>query len=434
MEEERTSAKRKSFVDTLQSKLSPIAEKVGSIGFLTAISRSMQTLIPVLIIGSFAVLFANAAIGNWKAIAASTGIAAVCNIISSFTIGGLGVYVVILASYYYAELLGVDKVSSSIISLASFLILTPLTAKGDGLVLQWLGAPGLFVALLVAYCVVRINQQLVQHNVRIRMPEGVPAAVSNAFTALIPGAIILTVMGIISQLLAHTSAKSVFDAMYVVIQTPLTKIGTSFAAFLLIQILATLVFYFGIHANTVLAVVYPVLLAANAENLAAYTAGQVVPHIINFSFLTMCQPGGVGGTLGLALAMLFLAKSQRYKTLGRIAIFPAIFNINEPLIFGTPIMLNPILFIPFMLTPIVCTTLSYVATATGLIGRMTGVIVDWSMPMVASGFLAGGIGDALMQVVLIAVSCAIWFPFFRLLDRQALEEEASNTKTGAAEA
>ena len=137
------------------------------------------------------------------------------------------------------------------------------------------------------------------------------------------------------------------------------------------------------------------------------------------------QPGGGGGTLGLELDMLFFAKSARMKKLAKIELVPAIFNINEPLTYGVPIVYNPIMLIPYLLSTVVCITVSYLAISLGIVPHLTGVEVGWIVPQIVSGILAGGIGIALLQVVNIILVTIIWYPFMKIADRQALEEEAA---------
>lgn len=179
----------------------------------------------------------------------------------------------------------------------------------------------------------------------------------------------------------------------------------------------------GIHGNAIFSIISPLTMNASAENLSALAAGSPLPNIIIDSFSVLCQPGGIGCTFGLAFLMAFAAKSKRMKTLGRLSIVPAIFGINEPLLFGIPIMLNPLLFIPYVLNPIICTSLSYISIALGITPRLTGTTVNWTMPQIVSGFLAQGIPTAILQVVLIAITTLIWFPFFRIVDRQIVKEE-----------
>jgi len=272
------------------------------------------------------------------------------------------------------------------------------------------------VPALIKFCI--------DKKIYIRMPEGVPTIVEDSFASLVPALFVLIISTIVSLLLAKTSFGNFHAVIYTLIQTPLQGFGLSLPAYLTVQVLATLLMFSGIHGNTVFGTITPLTMAASAENLAALAAGNPLPNIITSSFSVFCQPGGIGGTFGLAFMMAFLAKSKRLKTLGKLSIVPAIFGINEPLIFGIPILLNPLLFIPYVLNPIICTVLSYFSIAIGIVPRLSGVEVNWTMPQVVSGFLAQGPQAAILQVVLLAITTAIWFPFFKLVDKQTAQEES----------
>ena len=166
-------------------------------------------------------------------------------------------------------------------------------------------------------------------------------------------------------------------------------------------------------------------MSANEANAAALAAGEALPNIYGTGLLNSIQMGGIGATLGLAIVLFFFAKSKRYKQLARVAIVPQIFNIGEPLLFGIPIMLNPMLFIPYMGGVIVNTCVAYFAMWSGLVGRPNGVNPSWTMPGVVQGLLgiSTPVQGAILQVLIILIDMAIWFPFVKLIDKQALEEE-----------
>lgn len=156
-------------------------------------------------------------------------------------------------------------------------------------------------------------------------------------------------------------------------------------------------------------------MALTIENGGRIVTQQFKDCVVNLS--------GSGATIGLVICMLFLAKSAQSKQLGKLAVVPACFNINEPVIFGTPIVMNPFMAIPFILTPVTIGVLQYFAIATGLIPLYTGVVVPWTTPPIISGFLTGGWRTALFQVVVIAISTAIYFPFFKKVDSMNYKNE-----------
>jgi PTS system cellobiose-specific IIC component len=412
------------FIASLQKVLMPVADKISGNKFMSALGRTFQLLLPVIMIGSFACLGAFLDIPAWQRFVTSTGLQFVLMTIQSLTLSIIALYVVIILSYQYGQMLELNPMSSSIISLMAFLLLTPHELY-TSIPLQWLGYPGLFGAMLIAWFVPRFIRLLIKKRIYVRMPKGVPTIVEDSFASLVPALFVMILAVIISQLLAKTPFESFHNIVYTIIQAPVKGIGLSLPGYLVMQILATLVMFCGIHGNTIFATFIPLTMAASAENMAALAAGQPLPNIITGSFSVLCQPGGIGGTLGLAFMLTFAARSKRLRTLGRISVVPALFGINEPLIFGIPILLNPLLFIPYIVSPIVCTSISYFSIALGIVPRLTGTEINWTMPQIVSGFLAQGWQAALLQVVLIAVTTLIWFPFFKMVDKQISAEEGA---------
>ncbi|GER67415.1 hypothetical protein BpJC7_18150 [Weizmannia acidilactici] len=160
--------------------------------------------------------------------------------------------------------------------------------------------------------------------------------------------------------------------------------GATLPATLIITVFEALLWSFGIHgSNVVGGIMQPIWLALTADNAAAFAAGKALPHIVNYQFYSnFMKIGGFGGTFGLALLLLFASKSSQYRALGKLAIVPGFFGINEPIIFGMPIVLNPIMIIPFILTPLVLCVVAYFAMASGLVPYTNGTNIPWTTPPV----------------------------------------------------
>jgi PTS system cellobiose-specific IIC component len=411
------------FIASLQKALIPVANRISGNKFMSALGRTFQLLLPIIMIGSFACLGAFLDIPAWQGFVASTGLQMILMTIQSLTLSIIALYVVIILGYQYGQYLELNPASSSIISLMAFLLVTPHELYTN-IPTQWLGYAGLFGAMIVAWFVPQFIRLLIKNKIYVRMPKGVPPIVEDSFASLVPAFFIMLASVIVSKILAMTPFGSFHNIIYSIIQTPVKSLGLTLPAYLVMQILSTLLMFCGIHGNAVFATFIPITMAASAENLAALASGQSLPNIITGSFSVLCQPGGIGGTLGLAFMLAFGGRSKRLRTLGRISMIPAIFGINEPLVFGIPILLNPLLFIPYILSPIVCTSLSYFTYALGIVPRLTGTEVNWTMPQIVSGFLAQGWQTAVLQIVIIAVSTLIWFPFFKMVDKQiSIEEE-----------
>ncbi len=414
-------------MESLQKRLMPLADRIGNIMFLSALGATFQILLPVIFIGSFACLGAFLDIEVWQNFVASTGLGPIFMSIQSLTLSSITLYIAFVLPYQYATKIGIKPLSAAITSFMTFLIVTPHELYTN-LPMTWLGYSGMFTAMIVCVLTVRFTKLLQDKNIYIHMPEGVPPMVEESFKALV-STILCAIIGIvIAAGMAATSFESVHQVIYSFIQTPLQGFGLSFPAYLFVQVLSTLFMFCGIHGNSIFSVISPLTLAASGENLEALAAGLEAPNIIIDSFQVLCQPGGIGGTLGLAVLMTFAARSKRMKTLGRISLVPAFFNINEPLLFGIPVILNPLLFIPYVLNPIICTSISYLSISLGIVPRLSGVMVNWTMPQIVSGFLAQGLPTAILQVVLIVLTTLIWFPFFRMADRQIVQEEQAAEK------
>lgn len=419
----------------IQKVISPVADWMSRNKYIMGLAHAMQILVPIVLVGSFANLLANLGFVEYQAFLTQYGFKIIFQTISFYTLSFVALFVVFLISYLVAkELEHVDPIQAGLTALVAFLIITPFGLLGDvktGLItagralpFTWLGTTGYFSAIVLGMLVPALMNWFIKRKIYIKMPQGVPAIVTDAFAALVPATFIFVSCSLISFFLTRTSFASLHQVIFTLIQTPLKAIGTSFPAYLTIQMSGTLAFFCGIHYNSVASVITPFLNIAALENQAAFAAGTPIPNIINAAFNIYAQPGGVGGTLGLALAMTFFSKSSRFKILSKVALIPAIFNINEPLIFGVPIMLNPILLIPYILTPFICINISYWSTVFGLVARLPGIAVGYTIPMVLSALMSGGgVSGAILQVVLVLVSIAIWFPFFKIIDQKALEEE-----------
>lgn len=409
-------------MEVLQAKLMPLANALASNKFLSSLGQTFQILLPIIMIGSFAALGAFLNVDFWQSFVQTSGLNMVLMTVQSLTLSIIAFYVVIVLPYQYSQKLGINPISSAVVSVMVFLLLTP-TELYTSIPTQWLGYPGLFGAMFVGGLVPLLIKFCLDKKIYIRMPDGVPPIVEDSFASLVPSVIAMVIAVVLSGLFAKTSFGNFHNVIYSLIQAPLQGFGLSFPAYLTVQILATLLMFSGIHGNTIFGTITPLTMAASAENLAALAAGQPLPNIITSSFSVFCQPGGIGATFGLAFLLAFVAKSKRLKTLGRLSIIPAIFGINEPLIFGIPILLNPILFIPYVLNPIIATSLSYFSIVLGIVPRLSGVEVNWTMPQVISGFLAQGPQAAILQVLVIIITTAVWFPFFKIVDKQITSEE-----------
>ena len=216
-----------------------------------------------------------------------------------------------------------------------------------------------------------------------------------------------------------TPWENAFNFVYSVLQLPLQHIGGSLTAMVLVYLFAHALWFLGIHGTNITDSMFmPVLYALSAENLAKVSAGQLPENIINVQFQNLFATyGGAGSTLSLLIVAVMVAKSKRLKQLSKLSILPAVFGINEPVIYGLPIVLNPLLLVPFILVPTVNIIISYITMNIGLVPIPNGIIMPWTTPPVVSGFLSSNWQGALLQIVLIIIGCIIYYPFVVAVDR-----------------
>ena len=339
----------------------------------------------------------------------------------------------------YTKNEGHEPFSAGVISLVVFLLTTNsyVTLESGEKVSEvipkaWTGGEGMVTAIIIGLLVGMIYSWFLRKNITIKMPAGVPQGVANSFAALIPGAVIIVGATIIYTIFKYGLNTTFIEWIYKMIQTPLQGLSDSLGGVIVMCFLIPSLWWFGVHGSTIVGGVMDGILITNATSnqaiidsglpLTIENGGRIVTQqfkdcVVNLS--------GAGATIGLVICMLFLAKSAQSKQLGKLAIVPACFNINEPVIFGTPIVMNPFMAIPFIATPVVIGVLQYLAISMGLIPLYTGVVVPWTTPPIISGFLTGGWRTALFQVVVIAISTAIYFPFFKKVDNMNYENEKS---------
>lgn len=329
-----------------------------------------------------------------------------------------------LADYYE-----VDGVSAGVVALASFVIVTPdVEAKtGSGIPYAFVGSGGLFVAILIGLISAEIFRFFVQKNFTIKMPEGVPVAVEKSFAALIPGFMVILVWSLVYLLLGLAGVDNIHTLLTGILGKPLGALGSSLWGTLIIIALNSLFWFVGIHgANTINPVIQPIWLQNTDANRIAFQTGHALPHIVTNEFMmNFVWMGGGGTTIGLVICLWLFARSKNNKAMGSLSVAPGVFNINEPVLFGLPVVLNFKLLIPFVLTPMITAVITYFSMATGLVAKPAGIVVPWTMPPVISGYLATGgkISGAVIQLITLALSVGIYYPFVRSMDKAELRNE-----------
>ena len=424
---------------TLTDRFTAVAAKIANITYLKILRDAFQVIMPMFILAGIGTLLNSVifpALTNGDLLAK---LQVFGTLISNATLNISAMIVAPMISYYLAKARKFDSpMSAVIVTIGSLFAIMPIvnqaTIKGTekmaevtGVVtFDKIGTNGMFAGIIIGFVATEIFIKLSKLKaLKINLGQGIPPAVATSFELMIPIFITILIICLVSTLLVDLWNTSVIDFITMAIQKPLTKVGNSFIGFTFLFALANFVFSIGIHPSTITSSIMkaPLMVAMN-ENMTAAAAGRQAPNIINYSFrLVFGQMGGTGATLGLLIAILLFTKYKPFKQVSKLALAPAIFNINEPIVFGLPVVFNVSLMIPFVLGPIIGTTIGYVMTAIGFIKPLT-VLVPWTIPPFVNGFLASG-GDwkvVLVQIIIVAVHVILYLPFLKVSEKIAKQQ------------
>ncbi len=421
------------FLEFMENHFVPIAGKIGSQRHLVAVRDGFVSIMPLILAGSVAVLLNNTLL-NW--IPALNILRGINGNVWWGTFAIMTLVVVFSIGYNLAKSYDVDALAAGLVSVASFITVTPQAHGNAGwgyIHYSYLNATGLFTGIIVALISTEIFVKLMKKKLTIKMPDNVPPAVGRAFAAVIPGIASLYLFGIVGHIITNAGANSLYDIIYNVIQKPLQGFSQGIGSAIVLAVLLNVFWFFGLHGGNIFdPIVNSLYLPALEANASAVQQGLAATNIVTKSFYdSFVHIGGCGATLALILAIYIATKRRHeYKEVAKLSAPGAIFNINEPIMFGLPIILNPILVIPFILIPGILTFIAYIATASGLV-PVTYVLVPWITPVGISGFLAtgGSIMGGLLSVVNFAIAVLIYLPFVKLADSMANEPTASSRET-----
>ncbi|MBO0456911.1 PTS sugar transporter subunit IIC [Enterococcus hulanensis] len=413
----------------LEKYLLPFANIFSKNRYLVAIKDAFLISLPFTIFSSMFTAIANIPfLPNIFGEKAITQFQAFVSPTFSLTMGVISFIVAAGIGYSLSNHYSVNPIYGAIVSLISFIMITPMTTATEAgepvlnvLPLSEVGAVGMFAAIIMSIIATEIYRYAIQHNWTIKMPSSVPKLVSDSFFSFIPIAVALIAAFAIRMIFEATPFETVNNLIYQVLQKPLTSLGTSLPATIIVGILVNLFWFFGLHGHVIVgSVMVPIWNAQSFDNLAAFQAGKELPHLVTGQFTDFFVLNGGYLSIPVLISLLFLFKKRTdWNDLGKIALAPGIFGVYEPLIFGLPIMLNPIMFIPLVATPIITTTLSYLAMNLGLVPFTTGVALPYTMPLIVSGaIVTNSIRGAILQIVLLIILTFMWYVFLKVLDNQ----------------
>lgn len=424
-----------SITSLLEQRMLPLAEKISSNIYLSALKSAFIALIPFLIVGSFFLLLTNFPVPGYSEFMTSLlgkGTLDKLNYGINASYGLMTLLVIVTFSKELVEKLKLSQ-STAILPIAIFFLMSPgsITTDSGEIVsaayaLVDFSSESMFLGIIVTVVTIKMIEFLENRTFTIKMPASVPSEIAKSFKSLVPILIVLLFWIIVKVLFEATHFGTPGKFISVMLQEPLLYLGNSIFSQLIAEMLISLFWFFGIHGDSIVtSVMGPIWQTLSAQNLAQTQGGLAATNIITQQFRDVYLiAGGTGFTGALLIAIWLVAKSTRLKQLSKLAAPAAIFNINEPIIFGLPIVLNPLMLIPFLVTPIVLCTLTYIVIAIGWVPPTSGISIPWTTPIFISGFLTTGISGVVLQAVNLVIATAIYLPFIKVLDKQYLHEES----------
>lgn len=419
--------------DKMMNGFLMFATKIQGQRHINAIKNGFTNLMPIIIVGSLCTLLSNVvcnttegyvSLANLPGMAWLGSLRPIFDAANYGTMNMIAIGVCVLVSMELGMTLGQNDWAIPVTALACYI---SVVDTSNGLSSSVTAAAGLFVALIVSLVATELYCKLVNSGkLSIHMPDSVPSNVAKSFSILLPCAVVIFAISAFGFAFTAITGMMIPDAIIKFIQTPLSGIMTHPLGILVIAFMCSLLWVFGIHGpNTLNGIYEPIFLAAYAENEAAYAAGMAAPNIVCSPFWsTFFSLTGSGITGGLLIAIFLFSKREDFKAIAKLALPCGIFNINEPLIFGIPIVMNPMLMIPFILSPLASVGIGYILTAIGFCPKLV-VNAPWTTPPFLCGFLAGGgsITAGISQIIVILVAAVIYTPFVIALNNQEVPTE-----------
>lgn len=390
--------------------------------------------IPAIIIGSMALAFRSLPVPFYQSFINSFMDGIIVNILTfvyDATFGVLSIYLTFNIALSYAQSKS-DKIKyiygAPIVSVGAFIILIGITANNTANI-GYLDVTGMFTAIFSSIFAGCLYTAIADKKIKIFnvYAEGMDSLFNNATSVIVPAALTLSIISVFNYLIHIIFDVGCFQEMFVMLTNNLfIGMGRTLLSEVLFVIISSLLWFFGIHGSNVLENVSRNIFAQGLEiNMANIANGLPATEIVSKTFFDIfVVMGGCGTTLCLLIAILIFSKRKSSRSLAKISFFPMIFNINEPMIFGLPVIFNPVLFIPFIATPLLCTIISYFALASGIVPLCTSP-VEWTTPVFLSGYIAtGSVRGGLLQLVNLIIGVMVYMPFIKLFD----DEKTINMK------
>ncbi len=421
------------FFDFIENKIAPVAGAFASQRHIGAIRDGFIGAMPFMIVGSFLLVFAfppfsadtTFAFGQWW-LAMSKEYFDVIMTPFNMSMGIMSCYISAGIAYNLANHYKLDALPTALLALMTFLLIAA-PMEGGQLSASFMGGTGIFTAIIVAIYVTELTRFLKVNNIGIKLPEQVPQKIRQSFDLLIPAMIVIFTIYPLNLMLQGQLDMILPEAIMALFK-PLISASDSLPAILLAVFVAHALWFAGIHGAAIVSgIMAPFWLVNLGLNQDALAAGAELPATFIEPFWSFfIVLGGSGATF--ALVLLYLrSKSVHLKSIGKLCLVPSMFNINEPVIFGSPIVMNPILFIPFVGVPMLNATIAFIAVKTELIGKVIS-LVPWTAPApIGAAWSAGWqMSNGLLVIGLLALDLVLYYPFFKVYEKELLKQEEAD--------
>jgi len=410
--------------NVVDEKITPPLVKFGNNRYMVAIRSALVRIIPLIIVGSLPLILTNLPVESWANF--MEPFTDVLNIFQTMTFGFMGLYFSIGLGAELARTYKLEVTTVSITTLVSYLItVSPINLENGTLSVESFGSTGLFPAMIIGIIVVEVMKFIRDKEIGIKMPKGVPETISASFSSLLPMAVLFIFFWVVRVIIGFELTEFLNR-----IVSPLLVISDTWYAVLIVSLILTLLWFVGIHGGsmTVQGVMYAFLFSNIAANAEAQAQGLPLPHILTEPFVfTYGMASGVGITLPLLL-IWWRSKSTKLRQISRTSLIPGLFNINEPVLFGAPIVMNPSMFLPFVFgTTTFGMMYGYIIIRLGLVSAPY-IQVPWTTPVLVQPYLSTG-GDwraVIAQLILLIIVTIVWYPFAKSWEKTSIAQENEN--------
>ncbi|ELY4803446.1 PTS sugar transporter subunit IIC [Cronobacter malonaticus] len=425
-----------SMVHVIENKITPLAGAMGSQRHVVAIRDGFLAALPFMIIGSFLLVFIfppfspDTQIGFCRAwLDLSLKYREQLMLPFNLSMGVMTFFISVGIGASLGKHYKLDPIMTGLLAFMAFLLVAAPYKDGQ-ISTQYFSGQGIFTALITAIYASEMYAFLKRHNITIRLPKEVPTGVARSFEILIPVVVIVFTLHPLNLLIESTTGMILPEAIMHLL-SPLVAASDSLPAILISVLICQILWFAGIHgALIVTGIMNPFWMANLSANQAALAAGQALPHIYLQGFWDhYLLIGGVGSTLPLAF-LLLRSRAVHLRTIGKMGVVPSMFNINEPILFGAPVIMNPVFFLPFILVPMVNAVLAWTATKLGWLAQVVS-LTPWTTPapIGASWAANWAFSPVIMCLICMVMSALMYYPFVKAYERTLQKQEEAQEST-----